>query len=349
MKCLVTGAAGFLGSHLCQGLLDLGYEVVGLDDLSGGFVENVPEGVRFVEGSILDVELLDSLFEKTHFDYVYHLAAYAAEGLSHFIKRFNYKNNVIGTMNLINCAVNYNTACFVFTSSIAVYGEGRTPMQEDMVPRPTDSYGIAKYTVEQELQISKTMFGLDYVIFRPHNIYGEKQNLGDPYRNVVGIFMNLMMQGKPLSIFGDGSQQRAFTYVGDIVHCIANAPNIPEARNRIFNIGGDTPYTINELAEVCSRACGVPLQKVHLPSREEVKIAYADHTLAKQLLGFEPRTSLEQGIKRVAEWARQHGPRAGKPFDGIEVMKNLPPSWLALARQGGSEETPRSDAGSISS
>lgn len=221
-------------------------------------------------------------------------------------------------------------------------------MQEDMTPHPTDSYGIAKYTVEQELQISRTMFGLDYVIFRPHNIYGEKQNLGDPYRNVVGIFMNLIMQGKPLTIFGDGMQQRAFTYVGDISYCLANAPNIPAARNRIFNIGGDTPYTINELAEVCSRAYGVPLQTIHLPPREEVKIAYADHTLAKDVLGFKPATTLEAGIQRVADWARGHGPRAGKPFEGIEVMKNLPPSWMALARKGGSDETPRPDARRVS-
>lgn len=326
----------------------MGYTVVGLDDLSGGFVENVPQGVEFVEGSVLDTALLASLFERYHFDYVYHLAAYAAEGLSHFIKRFNYTNNVIGSVNLIDCAVNYGTSCFVFTSSIAVYGEGRTPMREDMTPQPTDSYGIAKFSVEQELQISKTMFGLDYVIFRPHNIYGEKQNLGDPYRNVVGIFMNLIMQGKPLTIFGDGTQQRAFTYVGDITACLAGAPNIPEARNRIFNIGGDTPYTVNELAEVCSRAYGVPLHKNHLPAREEVKIAFSDHTLAKQVLGFKPATSLEDGIKRVADWARQHGPRAGKPFEGIEVMKNLPPSWMALMRKDGSDETPRSDARRVS-
>ena len=330
MKCLVTGAAGFLGSHLCQSLVEKGHTVVGLDDLSGGYTENVPQGVRFVQASILDHEVLSALFQKEQFDYVYHLAAYAAEGLSHFIKRYNYMNNVVGSVNLINEAVNNNVKCFVFTSSIAVYGEGRSPMTEDMIPMPSDSYGIAKYTVEQELKSSKMMFGLDYVIFRPHNVYGERQNLGDPYRNVVGIFMNLAMQGKALTIFGDGSQQRAFSYVGDIVGAIGESPNIPEARNQIFNIGADTPYTVNELATLCCEVMGVPQNVVHLPAREEVHVAYSDHSRAQKVLRLEPKVNLREGLERVAAWAKAHGPMQGTPFSAIEVMKNLPPSWRKL-------------------
>ncbi len=330
MKSLVTGAAGFLGSHVCESLLALGHEVVGLDDLSGGFTENVPAGVRFVQASILDHETLTTLFETEKFDYVYHLAAYAAEGLSHFIKRFNYMNNVVGSVNLINCAVNTQVKCFVFTSSIAVYGEGRTPMVEDMIPMPTDSYGIAKYTVEQELKASHHMFGLDYVIFRPHNVYGERQNLGDPYRNVVGIFMNQIMQGKSLSVFGDGTQQRAFSYVGDIAGGIAHSPEVAAARNRIFNIGADTPYTVNELAEVCCEVMGAPVNITHLPAREEVHVAYSDHTLAREILGVNPQTTLVDGLTRVAHWAKQRGPMQGTPFSAIEVLKNLPPSWQRL-------------------
>lgn len=337
MKCLVTGAAGFLGSHLAEELLRQGHEVVGLDDLSGGYRENVPAGVKFVEASILDVEALSAVFEAEKFDYVYHLAAYAAEGLSHFIKRFNYNNNVIGSVNLINLAVNHNIKCFVFTSSIAVYGEGRSPMTEDMIPQPTDSYGIAKYTVEQELKASKLMFDLDYVIFRPHNVYGERQNLGDPYRNVVGIFMNLAMQGKSLTIFGDGSQQRAFSYVGDIVGGIARSPEVPEARNRIFNIGADTPYSVNELAQISCEVMGVPENVTHLPAREEVHVAYSDHTLVEQILGVKPTTTLREGLEKVAAWAKQHGPMQGTPFEGIEILKNLPPSWAKLIEQQQSE------------
>src|SRR5437879_2242034 len=177
---LVTGGAGFLGSHVVDSLIKSGSEVIVLDDLSGGFLDNVHPGAHFVEGSILDHHLVDSIFTEYEVRYVYHLAAYAAEGLSHFIKRFNYQNNLIGSVNLINCAINHNVECFVFTSSIAVYGSTQLPMSEELIPQPEDSYGIAKFTVEQELNASHQMFGLKYVIYRPHNIYGERQNIGDP-------------------------------------------------------------------------------------------------------------------------------------------------------------------------
>src|SRR3989442_1167831 len=170
---LVTGGAGFIGSHVAEQLCRIGHRVVVLDDLSGGFADNVPAGATFVKGSVLDHELIENLFLEHRFNYVYHLAAYAAEGLSHFIKRFNYSNNVVGSVNLMNAAVNHNVNCFVFTSSIAVYGAGQTPLTEEMIPVPEDSYGIAKLAIEQDLKASHEMFGLDYIIFRPHNVYGE--------------------------------------------------------------------------------------------------------------------------------------------------------------------------------
>src|SRR6202167_1552090 len=247
---LVTGGAGFIGSHVADELLALGHKVVVLDDLSGGFEDNVPKESTFVRGSILDHELIDRLFDRHHFTYVYHLAAYAAEGLSHFIKRFNYENNLIGSVNLVNASVNCGVKCFVFTSSIAVYGAGQSPMSEEMLPVPEDSYGIAKLAVEQELRVSHEMFGLDYVIFRPHNVYGERQNIGDRYRNVVGIFMNQLLRGEPMTIFGDGTQQRAFTHINDVAPIIAASGELLTARNQVFNVGADRPYTVNELAEV---------------------------------------------------------------------------------------------------
>jgi UDP-glucose 4-epimerase len=212
-KILVTGGAGFIGSHVTESLVNRGNQVVVLDDLSGGFQENIVSGAEFVQGSINDNDLLVDLFEKNQFEYVFHLAAYAAEGLSHFIKRFNYNNNLIGSVNLINASVNYGVKCFVFTSSIAVYGASpQLPMTEQTTPHPEDSYGIAKLAVEQELIACKEMFDLNYIIFRPHNVFGERQNIGDKYRNVVGIFMNQILQGKPMSVFGDG--RRAFSYIG---------------------------------------------------------------------------------------------------------------------------------------
>lgn len=329
---LVTGAAGFMGSHVAEELLEKGHTVIVLDDLSGGFRDNVPFGATLVQGSIVDHHLVNRLFEEYSFDYVYHLAAYAAEGLSHFIKRFNYTNNLLGSVNLINASVNYGVKCFVFTSSIAVYGAGQVPMTEDMMPMPEDSYGIAKLAVEQELKVSHEMFGLDYVIFRPHNVYGPKQNIGDRYRNVVGIFMNQLLRGEPLTIFGDGTQQRAFTHVNDVAPIIADSVSIPAARNQVFNVGADVPYMVNVLARIVAQTLGRPCEVRHLEARNEVKVAFSDHTKAEVVFGKRQKTSLEDGIRMMAEWVKEHGARESSIFESIEISKNMPNSWAALAK-----------------
>ncbi len=328
---LVTGGAGFMGSHVADHLLKMGHQVVVLDDLSGGFRENVPAGATFVEGSVVDHDLINRLFERHGFDYVYHLAAYAAEGLSHFIKRFNYNNNLIGSVNLVNAAINHQVKCFVFTSSIAVYGAGQSPMSEEMVPIPEDSYGISKLAVEQELRVSHEMFGLDYVVFRPHNVYGERQNIGDRYRNVVGIFMNQLLRGEPMTIFGDGTQQRAFTHIDDVAPILAASVDFPAARNQIFNVGADVPHTVNELAEVVADALGKPCKVKYLEARNEVKIAFSDHSKAERAFGKRSKTQLRDGVRAMAEWVREHGARESCIFEGIEIAKNMPPSWAKVA------------------
>jgi UDP-glucose 4-epimerase len=327
---LITGGAGFIGSHVADYLLGLGHEVVVLDDLSGGFADNVPGGATLVEGSILDEKLIDRIFEEYSFSCVYHLAAYAAEGLSHFIKRFNYRNNLIGSVNLINAAVNHEVKCFVFTSSIAVYGAAQSPMKEEIIPIPEDSYGIAKLAVEQELKISHEMFGLDYIIFRPHNVYGERQNIGDRYRNVVGIFMNQLLRGEAMTIFGDGSQMRAFTHIKDIAPVIATSVDYPSARNQIFNVGADVPYTVNDLVKVVGDSMGVECRTLHLAPRKEVKIAFSDHSKADAVFGKREKTSLETGVRTMAEWVRKRGARVSNVFENIEITKNMPPSWATV-------------------
>jgi UDP-glucose 4-epimerase len=336
-KCtsLVTGGAGFIGSHVAECLIKAGHAVVVVDDLSGGYRDNVPQGAVFVQGSILDHQLMDSLFRQHKFRNVYHLAAYAAEGLSHFIKRFNYSNNVIGTVNLINAAVNHDAKCFVFTSSIAVYGAGQTPMTEDMVPVPEDSYGIAKLAIEQELRVTQEMFGLDYIIFRPHNVYGERQNIGDRYRNVVGIFMNQILKGEPMTLFGDGEQERAFTHISDVAPVIAESVNVPRARNEIFNIGADVPFSVNHLAEVVAKTMGVSSKVKHLEPRNEVKYAFSDHTKAERAFGQRQKTSLDEGLFRMAAWVKSHGARASGVFKDIEIRSKLPPSWAKAAELEG--------------
>ena len=324
---LVTGGAGFIGAHVVRELQKFGEEVVVLDDLSGGFKENIPEGVTFVEGSILDTTLVNNLFAKHKFINVYHLAAYAAEGLSHFIRNFNYQNNLVGSVNLINASINHEVKCFVFTSSIAVYGANQLPMSEDMIPQPEDPYGISKLAVEQDLKVAKHMFGLDYVIFRPHNVYGEFQNIGDKYRNVIGIFMNQIMQDQPLTIFGDGTQTRAFSYVKEISETIAVSAKNTDAYGQVFNVGADTPYSVNELAEEVGRVFGVKPTIKYLEARNEVLHAYSTHEKVARYFPKSPKYSLQDGLKVMGSWAKEHGPRQSSEFGEIEVSKNLPPSW----------------------
>ena len=332
VKVLVTGAAGFIGSHVCDHLVNNGYEVIALDDLSGGFEDNVNTQAKFIKGSINDVELINQLFKEYQFTYVFHLAAYAAEGLSHFIRRFNYNNNLIGSINLINASINSGTVkCFVFTSSIAVYGKNQLPMKEDLMPQPEDPYGISKLAVEQDLKSAHEMFGMDYIIFRPHNVYGERQNIGDPYRNVVGIFMNQIMQGKKLTVFGDGMQTRAFSHIDDVAPIIAKSVEMPEAYNEVFNIGADTPYTVKELTTLVCDAFGVSEQIEYLEARNEVVHAYSNHDKVHQYFGHMIKNiTLKDGIERMVADAKEKGPRTGEKFKNIEVEKNMPPAWTKL-------------------
>jgi len=324
---LVTGGAGFIGAHVARLLCDAGHEVVVLDDLSGGRRENVDPRARFVEGSILDVATVDRLFHTHRFVYVFHLAAYAAEGLSHFIRRYNYENNLIGTVNVVNASVRGGVRRFVFTSSIAVYGSLPPPMREDIHPAPEDPYGVAKYAVELDLAAAHHLFGLEYVIFRPHNVYGELQNLGDKYRNVVGIFMNQILRGEPMPVFGDGSQTRAFSYIGDVAPAIVQSAFAEVSRNQIYNVGSDQVTSVKDLGLMVAEAFGVPPEFRHLPARQETVHAHACHEKIRRDLGFDSRTPLREGVARMAAWARTLGPQQPTPFGEIEVERNLPPSW----------------------
>lgn len=324
---LVTGGAGFIGSHVANHLLTLNHTVVVLDDLSGGDRKNVNDSALFYEGSILDVELINELFKKFKFDYVYHLAAYAAEGLSHFIRRFNYQNNLIGSVNLINAAVNYKIKRFIFTSSIAVYGTNDIPFQEKLQPNPEDPYGIAKYAVEMDLKNAREMFGLNYTIFRPHNVYGPFQNIGDKYRNVVGIFMNQILEKQPLTIFGDGTQTRAFTYIENVAPYIANCINISKTENQIFNIGSDLPYSVKDLAIAVNEAMEANAEIKLLSKREEVEHAYPSHDKFNAVFNPIISTDLKTGLKEMANWVKQNGSKKSSNFDAIEIEEKLPESW----------------------
>lgn len=284
MRAIVTGAAGFIGSHVCQHLHARGWEVLGIDDLSGGRRENVPADVTFVERDCS--QSLDDLFTGFHPQAVLHLAAYAAEGLSHHIPVFNYGNNIVGTANVLAAAQRVGVAHFVFTSSIAAYGHpsAERPFREADTCHPCDPYGIAKLACEQHIRAVHEYYGgPSYTIFRPHNVYGPKQNVADPYRNVVGIFVRCALEGKAMPIFGDGMQTRCFSYIDPVAIAIVDSLTNLSARNRTFNIGSDEPTTVIELAKTVADVIGVDPNLEMLPARTEVQHAHAEHRLANEV------------------------------------------------------------------
>lgn len=324
---LVTGGAGFLGSHVARHLLESGNSVVVLDDLSGGFRRNVPDGCEFVEGSIVDQDLVAHLFREHRFEQVFHFAAYAAEVLSHHVRRFNYTNNLVGSATLINEAIRHGTRCFVFASSVAVYGDAPAPCSETDAATPIDPYGIAKLSVEHDLRCAQSRFGLDHVIFRPHNVYGEGQNLRDPHRNVVGIFMAQALRGEACTVFGDGSQRRCFTHIDDVAPIIARSVDDPAAINRTFNIGSDDSCSVAELATLVQAALGLDVGIRHLPARHECHDVRADHAEIRSRLGVRPTVDLNEGIRRMAAWARTLPLPPPRPFGGVELDHGLPGGW----------------------
>lgn len=329
-RFLVTGGAGFIGSHLAEALVARGDAVVVLDDLSGGTRERVPAAADLIVGSVADAPIVDQVFDSYSFDGVFHLAAFAAEGISHAVKRLNYTSNVIGSVNLINAALRARVGFFGFSSSVAVYGHGRAPMREDDIPEPADSYGNAKLAVERELAITMRMQGLPFFAMRMHNVYGEWQNMRDPYRNAVAIFLNQIMREEPITVYGDGQQVRAFTYVGDIVGTFLAAADRPESWGNVFNVGSQAPSSVLGLAELTRRAMGVPDHPIiHLPGRDEVRAAYTDSSRARAALGGWSETALPDGIARTASWARTQGPADLATTLDLEVPHGDGADWVA--------------------
>jgi UDP-glucose 4-epimerase len=328
MKALITGGAGFIGSHIAEHLFKTDNKVFILDDLSGGYIENIPVGCTFIKGSVTDYELLKQLFEKEKFEFVYHLAAYAAESLSHFIRRYNYENNLIASINLINLSVIHKIKCFVFTSSVAVYGHAKPPLKENGNFQPSDPYGIAKFAVELDLKAAYQNFGLNSIIFRPHNVFGERQNLNDKYRNVIGIFINQLLSDMPMTIYGDGKQSRAFTYINDIVPIIAESVFTPKAFNNTFNIGGEEVISVNELSEIISEFMHLPCKRVYLQERNESKHNYTEHSLIKTFFDIESSTSIRDGLIRMVEWVKSDTLKVTKTKNkDVEIAIGLPVGW----------------------
>ena len=326
-KVLITGVAGLIGSHMAESLIAKGYDVSGIDNLSGGYKENIPDGVEVYNGNLDNTKFIDVVFDSVKPDYVYHFAAYAAEGLSPFIRNFNYTNNLICSVNVINACVKFEVKKIIFTSSMAVYGEGQPPFKETDQPRPEDPYGIAKYAVEMDLKQACEQFGLNYAIVRPHNVIGIRQNIWDKYRNVIGIWIRQVLRREAITIFGDGNQKRAFS---DIKFCLEPMERLmTETNGQIFNIGSDKEYTLNEVAEIVKALAEeyefAPEIK-HLEARHEVKFAYSDHTKAKAILGFKDETNLESTIREMFTWAILQPDRDIKNMT-YEINKGIYKFW----------------------
>ena len=327
MNVLITGVAGLLGSNLADFLVKKNINVIGVDDFSGGYIENVNTKVNFYKLNLVtDITELNNIFKSNNIDYVFHLAAYAAEGLSPFIRNYNYHNNLVSTANIVNCCINYNVRRLVFTSTMAVYGENHTPFDESYIPNPIDPYGIAKYACEMDIKVAGQQHGLDWCIIRPHNVYGKKQNIWDKYRNVLGIWMNLHLNGKPLSIYGDGNQTRAFSYIDDSVEPLWNAAILPNASKQIINLGGIYETSINEACDTLIQVMGGGT-KLHLQQRHEVKHAYSTYQKSVEILGFMHKTNLKDGLTNMWNWAKIQPKRSQFIWDKYEVEKGIYKFW----------------------
>lgn len=329
MKILITGVAGLLGSRLAQYIIDKDplCTVYGIDDLSGGYYENIPKKVKFSNIRIQDnTGFLEEIMEND-IDYVFHFAAYAAEGLSPFIRTYNYDNNLLATARIVNMCIKYRVKRLVFTSSMAVYGDyGAEILYESMQPKPIDPYGVAKYACEMDIQIAGKQHGLDWCIIRPHNVYGIGQNIWDKYRNVLGIWMYQHINNQPLSIFGDGQQTRLFSYIDDSLEPLFKAAILPEASKQIINLGGIQERSILKAANTLLYVMGGGTLEFH-EARHEVKHTKPSYLKSVEILGFEHKTDLKEGLIKMWEWAQIQPNRDRMVWNQYEVNKNLYKFW----------------------
>lgn len=326
---LITGAAGLIGSRLADWIIEnkKDYEVVGIDDLSGGYSENVNPNVKLYVHDLKDSRSLSFIFNVHRPSYVFHFAAYAAEGLSPFIRKFNYENNLVATANIINECIKHSIERLIFTSTLAVYGHGTGGIfDENQTPKPIDPYGVAKFGCEMDIQIAGEQHGLDWTIIRPHNVYGIKQNIWDKYRNVLGIWMYQHLNGQDMTIFGDGEQTRAFSYIDDSLEPLWNAAIRKEASKQIINLGGIEEYSINQASNILLEIIGNG-KKVHLEGRHEVKHSIPTWKKSVDLLDFKHKTSLKEGLTSMWNWAKKQPMRNRFIWTNYELDKGIYSFW----------------------
>tara|TARA_R110002110_G_scaffold286670_3_gene500992 strand:- start:21 stop:1016 length:996 start_codon:yes stop_codon:yes gene_type:complete len=330
MNIIITGVAGLLGSHISRHLLSKGHKIIGIDNFFGGYKDFLPnhDNFKFYNLNLEDnIQGIKNIFKKYNPEVVYHFAAYAAEGLSPFIRNFNYTNNLLASVNIINECITYKSK-LIFTSSMAVYGDQPPPFTEDLQQTPIDPYGIAKYAVEMDIIRAHVQFGLRYNIVRPHNVLGIYQNIWDRYRNVIGIFIRKTLNNEPILVYGDGEQTRAFS---DIKYYTEPFDQLltDKFNGELFNIGADKYFTLNEVAEtvqLIGLKYGYSASIEHGAPRHEVKHAYCDHTKAKNMLGFKDDTNLKELIESLFVWAMSQPNRKVKNIE-YELTEGIYEYW----------------------
>ena len=337
MNIIITGVAGLVGANFCEYVLKnrekLGVgKVFGFDDFSGGYIENLPMDnayFHFIKVDLSnrkDQRVVEEVFESEKITYIFHYSAYAAEGLSPFIRQYNYMSNVIPTTFLITMGIKYNIRRFVFTSSMATYGRNTTPFTEDMRPNPIDPYGIAKYACEMDLGSAYEQHGMEYCIILPHNVFGKYQNIWDPYRNVLGIWMYKATKDEPFTINGDGEQTRAFSYIDDILPCLWKAAVSDDTKNERINLGGKNNISLNEASRLVRKVTGTD-KIVYMETRHEVKHAWSSYEKSERLLGYVENTSFERGLELMWDWVKDQKERPRVFWPEYELEKNIYSYW----------------------
>jgi UDP-glucose 4-epimerase len=328
MKVFITGIAGFLGSHLAKRMIALGHEVAGNDSLIGGYIDNVPPGVEFFNVDCCNIDDMKSALKGA--EIVYHTAATAHEGLSIFSPSFITRNIFEATVATVSAAVQNKVKRFVYCSSMARYGNQEYPFKETQKPQPVDPYGIAKVASEDVLKCIAELNDMEWVVAIPHNIVGPGQNYEDPYRNVMSIMINRVLQGKPPIIYGDGSQMRCFSYIDDCIYCLEKLGLDPSIKNDTFNIGPDEEFvTIETLAKLIIKELKFDGEPIYIPARpKEIKFATCDSTKARQVLGYSTNTTLDQAVKYAIEYIQTRGSKPFKYEYPLEIInKYTPKTW----------------------
>ena len=328
MRIYITGIAGFLGSHLAKRLKSLGHDILGNDNMILGDKENLPQDIEVHKTDCIDYE--EMIKNLKNVDIVYHCAATAHEGLSVFSPNFITKNIYQASVSVITASIVNKVKRFVYCSSMARYGNQKTPYKENMPPKPEDPYGIAKVAAEDTLKLLCEVHGMEYNIAVPHNIVGPNQKYDDPFRNVMSIFINRNLQNKPCIIYGDGEQKRCFSYIDDVIFCLEKLALDDSINKEIINIGPDEEtVTLNELAKLVNNEIRFNGESVHVRARpKEVKEASCSSDKARKLLNYKTKTSLKESIKLTADFIRNRGVRNFNYNLPIEIKSEITPeTW----------------------